>query len=77
MYNLSFFLSSDKAANAATLSLKSFCLTKLDFFDIQIPSYIEIKIKASIKPFQAPQRSVKIKIYLNFFLFVRDWDGKG
>ena len=30
-----------------------------------------------IKPFEAPQRSVKIKIKLNFFsLFVRDWDGR-
>ena len=29
-----------------------------------------------IKPFEAPQRSVKIKIQLNIFLFVRDLDGK-
>ena len=30
-----------------------------------------------IKPFEAPQRSVKIKIKLNFFsLFARDWDGR-
>ena len=32
--------------------------------------------KAFIKSFEAPQRSVKIKTYLNFFLFVGDWDGK-
>ena len=33
--------------------------------------------KTFIKSFEAPQRGVKIKIYVNFFLFVRDWDGKG
>ena len=64
---------------------KAFCLT------LPVPciseTCIEIKIKlnfhfhtsfkAFIKPFEASQRSVKIKISLNFFLFVRDWDGKG
>ena len=34
-------------------------------------------LKAFLKPFEAPRRSVKIKIELNFFLCVRDWDGKG
>ena len=29
--------------------------------------------KVFIKPSEVPQRSVKIKILLNFFLFVRDW----
>ena len=33
-------------------------------------------LKAFIKPSEAPQRSVKIKLYVNFFLFVGDWDGK-
>ena len=32
-------------------------------------------LKGFIKPFEAPQRSVKIKF--TFFLFVRDCDGKG
>ena len=33
--------------------------------------------KAFIKPFEAPQKSVKIKILVNFSLIVRDRDGKG
>ena len=33
-------------------------------------------LKAFIKPFETPQRSVKIKIYVYFF-FLRDRDGKG
>ena len=33
--------------------------------------------KAFIKPFEAPQRSVKIKIQHKCLLFVRDWDGIG
>ena len=38
------------------------------------------KLKAFIKPFEAPQRSVKIKIQLNFyfnttFRNARDWKG--
>ena len=34
-------------------------------------------LKAFIKPFEAPQKSVKTKISVNFFLVVRDWGGKG
>ena len=34
-------------------------------------------LKAYIKHFEAPKKSVKIKIQLNFFLLVRDWDGEG
>ena len=34
-------------------------------------------IKAFIKPFQTQQRSVKIKIWVIFSLFVRDFDRKG
>ena len=33
--------------------------------------------KAFIKPFERPQRSVKIKILINFSFFVGDRDGKG
>ena len=39
-------------------------------------SYFFIVPKAFIKPFEATQKSVKIKIKL-FFLFLRDRDGKG
>ena len=35
------------------------------------------KGKAFIKPFEAPQRSVKVKIFTKFFHFVRDWAVKG
>ena len=31
-------------------------------------------LKVFVKPFEVPQRKVKIKIYLNFFVFVQDWD---
>ena len=34
-------------------------------------------LKAFIKSFEAPQRSVKMKIEVNFFLFVQDRGGKG
>ena len=33
--------------------------------------------KAFIKPFEAPQRSAKLKIQHKFLLFVRDWAGLG
>ena len=45
------------------------------FFTLLTFSKSSIKIK--IKPFEAPQRSVKIKILREFFLFVRDRGGKG
>ena len=32
-------------------------------------------VKAFIKPFEAPERSVKINIYVNLFFFLRDRDG--
>ena len=34
-------------------------------------------LKAFIKPFEAPQRSVKIKIEVDFFIFVWDRGEKG
>ena len=37
----------------------------------------KLRPKAFTKPFEAPQRSVKIKIWLNFFYLRPDWDGKG
>ena len=33
--------------------------------------------KAFMKPFEAPQRSVRVKILSYFSLFVQDRDGKG
>ena len=42
---------------------------------------VVLKFKAFIKPFEAPQESVKKKKKKlrtpYFFLFVLDWDGKG
>ena len=37
----------------------------------------QLALKAFIKPFETPQRSVKIKIWFNFFHFAWDWDVKG
>ena len=44
--------------NQTLLTLPAPCISE---------SCIKIKIKAFIKPFEAPQRSVKIKISVNFF----------
>ena len=34
-------------------------------------------LKAFIKPFDAPQRSMKIKIYVNFHFNVAFWKARG
>ena len=38
---------------------------------------LRVSFKAFIKPFEAPQRSVKINILSQVFLFVRDLGEKG